>query len=171
MRYIQETILKEEKLIYWTRPHWIIFMPSVISMIVAILLFIYGPALFGPTGYFVFFGFYLYQIIAILALLFGIYSILSSYIHYQTSEYGITDKRILMKTGWIQRKSLEVFLDKVEAVRVDQSILGRILDYGTIVIIGTGGTEDPYYSVPQPLEFRKKVQQQIDLYERWRRSL
>lgn len=171
MRYIQDTILKDEKLIFATRPHWIVFAPAAISIIFALILISYGPDVLGTFAYVVVLGFYLYQLFAIVLILFGAYQAVSAYITYQTSEYGITDKRILMKTGWIQRNSLEVFLDKIEAVRVDQSIPGRILNYGTIVIVGTGGTEDPFYSIPDPLAFRKRVQQQIDLYERWRSSL
>lgn len=171
MQYIQNTILKNEKLVYWARPHWIIFAPAAISILLALILISYGPALLGSLAYFQLFGLYFYQLFAILVILFGIYNIISAYINYQTSEYGITDKRILMKTGWIQRNSLEVFLDKIEAVRVGQSILGRILNYGTLIIVGTGGTEDPFFNIPDPLSFRKQVQQQIDLYERSRSGL
>lgn len=163
MRYIQSTILKNEKLIFWTRPHWIIFFPAVVSFLAALFFIYYGPRL-GLIGLRLF-NLEIYQLIALIAFLFGVYGCISGYITYQTSEYGITDRRVLMKTGWIRRNSLEIFLDKIEAVRVNQSILGRILNYGTIVIVGTGGTEDPFYSVPNPLEFRKRVQQQIDMYE------
>ena len=89
---------------------------------------------------------------------------IKTYIFYRCSEYGITNKRVLMKTGWIQRNSLEMFLDKIEAIHVDQTVLGRLLGYGTLMIVGTGGSRDPFVNVPRPLHFRKMVQQEIDDY-------
>lgn len=165
MRYISNTLLQNEKLIYYTRPHWIIFAPTFFSFLVALILYSKGPDIFGPVGNLRYFNLYVYEILAILAAIIGLFGLINAYITFQTSEYGITDRRILMKTGWIRRNSLEVFLDKIEAVKVNQSIFGRVLNYGTLIIVGTGGTEDPFFSIPAPLHFRKKVQQQIDLYD------
>ena len=50
-------------------------------------------------------------------------------------------------------------LSKIESVNIDQSILGRILGYGTIHIIGTGGTKEAFPQIQKPLEFRKKFQE------------
>ena len=161
-RYIRETLLKDEKLIYYTRPHWIIFAPGVIALIVSFLFFTYGPTYFALRFSFLD-GYQLYVICGAVTLLIGVYWLISAYITYRTSEYGITDKRVLMKTGWIRRNSLEIFLRKLEAINVNQTIPGRILNYGTLVVIGTGGTEDFYFNVPQPLSFRKRVQQQAEL--------
>jgi len=76
-----------------------------------------------------------------------------------TSEFAITNKRIMIKVGLISRRTLEMNLAKVESVNVDQSILGRILGYGNIIIIGTGGTREPFYRISRPLDFRKAFQQ------------
>jgi uncharacterized membrane protein YdbT with pleckstrin-like domain len=76
-----------------------------------------------------------------------------------TSEFAVTNKRIMIKVGLISRRTLEMNLAKVESVNVDQSILGRILGYGNITIIGTGGTREPFYRISRPLDFRKAVQQ------------
>ncbi len=80
---------------------------------------------------------------------------------YHYSEYGITDKRILMKTGFIQRQSLELFLDKVESIKVDQSLLGRLLNFGGIIVVGTGGSHDRFFDIEDPLKFRKKTQETL----------
>ncbi len=66
-----------------------------------------------------------------------------------------------MKVGFIRRKSLEVLLSKVEGIQVDQSILGRILGFGSVTIIGTGGTQDQFDMLKSPFEFRRKAQEQI----------
>ena len=76
-----------------------------------------------------------------------------------SSEFAITSKRIIIKVGLISRRTIEMNLAKVESVNVDQSILGRILGYGTITVIGTGGTREPFYQISRPLDFRKAFQQ------------
>jgi uncharacterized membrane protein YdbT with pleckstrin-like domain len=75
------------------------------------------------------------------------------------SEFGITNKRLIIKTGILSRKTLELNLSKIESVNVNQSFLGRILDYGSIGVIGTGGTKEYFVSIKNPLEFRKKFQE------------
>lgn len=76
-----------------------------------------------------------------------------------SDEFAITNKRIIVKTGLISRKTLEMNLNKIESVNVDQSILGRMLGYGTIRIIGTGGTREEFPNISNPLAFRKKFQE------------
>ncbi len=161
-RYIQSTLLKDEELIYIARPHWIIFSPAVITLFLALLFYYYGPVYFSFRSS-LWGGYQLFDVISAVVALVGLYWLLTAYIMYRTAEYGITDKRVLMKTGWIRRNSLEIFLRKLEGINVNQTVTGRVLNYGTIVIIGTGGTQDIYYNVPDPLGFRKRVQQQTDL--------
>ncbi len=163
MQYIHSNLLSEEKVTYATRPHWIIFAYPAVYLFFAILFMVYGPRYYMTK--FVMFNMPLYQIAALIALAITIYYAIAALINFNTTEYGVTNKRVLMKTGWIRRRSLELFLDKVEAIYVNQSILGRILNYGTLVVIGTGGSRDPFTYVPSPLHFRKIAQQEIDLEE------
>jgi uncharacterized membrane protein YdbT with pleckstrin-like domain len=74
-----------------------------------------------------------------------------------TSEFAITNKRVIIKVGLISRRTIELNLQKVESIGVDQGILGRIFGYGTIVIVGTGGTKEPFNAIADPLAFRKAV--------------
>lgn len=82
-------------------------------------------------------------------------------IAFLTSEFAITNKRVIIKVGLIRRRTLEMNLNKIESVKVDQGILGRILGYGTIVIIGTGGTREPFAAISDPMTFRKKFEEPI----------
>ncbi|OHD62910.1 MAG: hypothetical protein A2176_02870 [Spirochaetes bacterium RBG_13_51_14] len=84
---------------------------------------------------------------------------ISPLIDYYTSEFAITNKRIITKIGLIRRETMELNIPKVESVNVDQSILGRILGYGAISIVGTGGSRATFYKISKPLEFRKAFQQ------------
>ncbi|MBK7147944.1 MAG: PH domain-containing protein [Bacteroidetes bacterium] len=76
-----------------------------------------------------------------------------------SDEFVVTNKRLICKTGLISRKTLEMNLNKIETVNVDQSILGRLLGYGTITIIGTGGTREAFEDIAAPVEFRKRFQE------------
>ena len=57
------------------------------------------------------------------------------------TEMAVTDRRIIYKRGLIRRMTAEMNIEKVESVSVGQSILGRILDYGTIDVRGTGARD------------------------------
>jgi uncharacterized membrane protein YdbT with pleckstrin-like domain len=161
MNYLQKTLLPDEKILHYTGPHVIIFSPAILWVIVSLVFFlsanfftamqIFGTSIPGLFG----------DISLIVALLYGFIS----YLTYISSEYGITNKRVLMKVGFIRRNSLEILLHKIESIYVQQSILGRVLNYGTIVIAGTGGSKDPFPYIPDPLMFRRKVQEQIEKIE------
>ncbi|MGA3211603.1 MAG: PH domain-containing protein [Terriglobales bacterium] len=79
-----------------------------------------------------------------------------------STEMAVTNKRVLVKVGLMSRRSIEIMLSKIESVRVDQSVMGRILRFGTIVVRGVGGTPEPFADIANPLEFRRRVQEQID---------
>jgi uncharacterized membrane protein YdbT with pleckstrin-like domain len=76
-----------------------------------------------------------------------------------SDEFVITDKRVIVKTGIISRRTLEMNLNKIESVNVDQSIMGRLLGYGTITIIGTGGTHESFPDIGNAVGFRKRFQE------------
>jgi uncharacterized membrane protein YdbT with pleckstrin-like domain len=78
------------------------------------------------------------------------------YIDYRFSEFAITSKRVIIKTGIINIDTFEMNLSKVETINVNQSILGRLLGYGDITIIGTGGSTKKFDNISNPMEFRKK---------------
>lgn len=76
-----------------------------------------------------------------------------------SSEFVITNRRIIIKTGFISRKTFEMNLSKIESVNVDQTFMGRIFGYGSMTIIGTGGTRESFQNISRPLEFRKAFQE------------
>ena len=76
-----------------------------------------------------------------------------------SDEFAITNKRVIIKTGLISRRTIELNLSKIESVNVDQGILGRILGFGSLQIVGTGGTKEIFPNINKPLTFRKKFQE------------
>jgi uncharacterized membrane protein YdbT with pleckstrin-like domain len=84
---------------------------------------------------------------------------LSPIIERWTTEFAITNKRVINKAGLVERRTFEMNLNKIESVNVEQSILGRILGYGDIEIIGTGGTKEQFKHISDPITFRKTFQE------------
>ena len=76
-----------------------------------------------------------------------------------SDEFVVTNKRVIIKTGIVSRKTLEMNLNKIESVNVDQSIMGRLLGYGDITIMGTGGTRETFPNIGNAVEFRKRFQE------------
>jgi uncharacterized membrane protein YdbT with pleckstrin-like domain len=76
-----------------------------------------------------------------------------------SSEFAITNKRVIMKVGLVSRRVLEMNLSKIESVNVDQGVWARMLGYGTITVIGTGGTRETFADISAPMEFRRQFQQ------------
>jgi uncharacterized membrane protein YdbT with pleckstrin-like domain len=97
------------------------------------------------------------QIAAAVAMLIGLLFILVAVIGRLTTELVLTDRRIITKRGFITRDTVEMNLAKVESVRVDQSLLGRILDYGDVTVVGTGSSLEPLRGIADPLALRKQL--------------
>jgi uncharacterized membrane protein YdbT with pleckstrin-like domain len=76
------------------------------------------------------------------------------------AEFVITNRRIVIKEGFIARRTFEMNLSKIETVNVDQSVMGRILNYGSIIIIGTGGTTERFHNIARPMVFKRRFQEQ-----------
>jgi uncharacterized membrane protein YdbT with pleckstrin-like domain len=151
MSYVDEHLLAGENVVHRTKLHWVLFLtPAVIA---GLLLLLFLPMAVGSgdlgTGATI-----LLVFIVLSGLLF-----LGRFITYKTSEFAVTNKRVIIKVGFIRRRSLEVLLQKVEAIGVDQPILGRLLNYGTITVTGTGGSREAFPQITDPLTFRRKVQE------------
>ncbi len=87
---------------------------------------------------------------------------MKAFIQRMTTELAVTSKRVITKVGLIRRSTMELNHSKVESFHVDQSILGRIFGFGTLVVNGTGGGKTPVPNIDSPLEFRREAMQTID---------
>jgi uncharacterized membrane protein YdbT with pleckstrin-like domain len=150
MSYLDDHLLAGERIVYRARLHWIIFGGAIVLVTLGILLAIILQATQHDYWYV---GLGLAGIGLLLAI--------GPAIRYISSEFAVTDKRVLAKHGFIERESIETLLSKVEAIGVDQGIVGRVFDYGSITITGTGGTEEYFPRISAPLEFRRQIQSQV----------
>ena len=104
--------------------------------------------------------------ILLLVLVVGLYFLIVAWIRYRTTEFAVTDRRVMAKTGLVSRRTVEMFLDKVESLNVEQSIPGRVFGYGTVTIRGTGATSEAFGNISAPLELRKHFMEAADAYRR-----
>ena len=86
-----------------------------------------------------------------------------AYVKYKTTELAITNKRVIAKFGFISRRTVELNINKVESIQVDQSVLGRIFNFGTLVISGAGDPQAPIPGISDPMSFRKAFIEAQDL--------
>lgn len=92
----------------------------------------------------------------------GLLVLLAAWIKFKTTELAVTNKRVITKTGFISRHTLELNLAKTESMQVNQSLLGRVFDYGSLQINGTGTSHAPLDGIAAPLEFRRQFMQAQD---------
>lgn len=153
MGYIDKTLMDGETVIYRTRLHWFIFYQPVLFVVAFALCIYQGSQPNAAEGFWA---------LAFFFFVFSIYSLISTFIRFKTSEFAVTDKRVILKTGFIKRNSLELLLAKTESIAVDQGIIARIFGFGSITVCGTGGSKNPFHKIDAPFEFRKKVQEQLE---------
>src|SRR5262245_12341437 len=164
MSYIDANLIPGEKVVYQTRLHWIVMLGHILFA-----FFVLG----APGGILLYFArkeqaetpaqnVHVLLGGAGVLLVSGVAVIIAGLVRRNATEMAVTTRRVVIKTGLAARKTIEMLLNKVESIEVSETASGRMLGYGTIVVIGTGGTSEPFHKVAHPLEFRSQVQQQIE---------
>jgi uncharacterized membrane protein YdbT with pleckstrin-like domain len=153
-RYIDDILQPGEKVLYSTNAHWIFYWPAIAAWILALVVLILSmtagagvPAL-GLSG----------LAAAVVIAIAGLYFAIRGWFHRFTTETDVTDRRVVHKTGFINRHTFEIALDKIASVDVDQSIAGRLLNYGSVTIVGVGeGSTKTIDTIASPLAFRSAI--------------
>ncbi len=152
MGYVEKNLISGEKLVYRTGVHWcVLFWPVVLALLFAaagVFCAIQQDANFLYAGAALF-------VVALVILI-------SAIVKRNATEIGVTNRRVIIKTGLASRRSLEIMLPKVESIGISEPFWGRMLGYGTVVIHGTGGTPEPFDKIAHPSQFRMHVQEQAD---------
>ena len=146
MGYVETILEPGERVTHRAYLHWIIYVRAAL------------PTVIGGLIYFAAIDSDAMTTIGLLLVLFGALCILNAAINRWTTEIAVTDWRIILKRGLIRRDTIEINTPQVESVDVSQSILGRLLNYGTVIVRGTGGGLNPLAYVSAPLPLRRAVQ-------------
>jgi uncharacterized membrane protein YdbT with pleckstrin-like domain len=94
--------------------------------------------------------------VVLLVVVVGLFFLIVAWVNVRSTEIAITNRRVIAKFGFIKRDTVEINLDKVEALKVEQGLLGRMLNYGTVFISGAGTSVAPIRNIADPLVFRRK---------------
>jgi uncharacterized membrane protein YdbT with pleckstrin-like domain len=150
-RYIDEILQPGEKVLYSTNAHWVFYLPAIIAWLVAAVLVVLSRLTTADSVVL------LCLAAAAVAAIAALYWTVKAWFHRLTTETDVTNRRVVHKTGFITRKTFEMALDKIESVDVDQSISGRILDYGNVTILGVGEGRQTIQTIASPLAFRNAI--------------
>ncbi len=162
MSYVEDNLMPNEKILFSAKVSPAIFISPFIILIIGIVIFIKAIEMNQQMDDF---GKILSGLVCLISIGFIIatfYLIIDSIITIITTEFAITNKRLIAKTGFVRRNTIEMLLNKIESASVNQSILGRILKFGTITITGTGGTQQRFRAIVDPMDLRKKIYQVLE---------
>lgn len=149
MNYVQRVLQPGEVIRHTASIHWIVYWPGLVCLLAALGAYGYAELRAHSSPF--------WQVVAGLLGIVGLLLLVPEWFTWWTTEIAVTNLRVIFKAGFIRRTTNEMNMDKVESVRVDQSILGRILDYGDVTIIGTGEGEEELRTVARPLDLRNHI--------------
>jgi uncharacterized membrane protein YdbT with pleckstrin-like domain len=168
MGYVDRNLVPGETLLYRTRHHWLVLLgplfggllllvPGIALLVEAIATrdtagLAVGSTVISPK-LMVSFG----AVLVVAAIITFSYGVAKR----NATEMAVTNRRVLIKTGIGSRRTLDLMLSRVESIGVEESTVGRVLGYGSVVVRGTGGTPEPFLMIAHPQEFRRAVQEQI----------
>ncbi|ETR77483.1 membrane protein [Afipia sp. P52-10] len=150
-RYIDDILQPGEKVLYSTTIHWIVYLPALLAWVVAVVFFALqrGAVTDGLN--------ILWLALSLVSMLIALYWTVRAWFRRWTTETDVTNFRVVHKEGFIQRRTFEMNLDKVESVDVTQSIPGRLLNYGDVLIRGVGEGDKDIRMIGSPLQFRNHI--------------
>jgi uncharacterized membrane protein YdbT with pleckstrin-like domain len=151
MSYIQRVLQPNETLIYQTRLHWLVYAKALMFVVIA--------AAFAYAGYYAGGDDFLNAGLAAAAffLFIAVISAIHAAIRRASTELAVTDHRVIFKRGIVSRYTIEMARSKIESIDVHQSFWGRIFNYGTILVRGTGGSLEPFRNIENPLQLRSSI--------------
>jgi uncharacterized membrane protein YdbT with pleckstrin-like domain len=170
LSYVEKNLVPGETLLYQTRHHWIVLLgPAFLSVVlelagIALLVVAFasksghGPGDSGMGGSQI-----AMIVAAVVLLMSGTATLLYGLTKRNATEMAVTNKRVLIKTGMVGRRTLDLMLGKVESIGVEETMMGRTLGYGTVILRGTGGTPESFVLIAHPQEFRRQVQEHVGL--------
>ena len=162
MSYVEKHLMEGETVVYKTRLHWIVLVaPVLIGAFIGVpgLVLLARSSIWtgekNVTSEFMMVGGASFLLIALAFVARGILS-------RNATEIAVTNRRVVAKVGVASRRSIELLLSRVAGIDVEETVVGRILGYGKVIVRGTGGMPESFDMIAHPLEFRTRVQQQIE---------
>ncbi len=152
--YVRSILMPSERVLAVAKIHWFIYLSPLVFTFLALVLTVIGIMLVSggdEEASYVAFGF------GLLFWLSALIGLLNAFLTRKYTEFALTDQRVIGKVGILRRSSLELILGKVESIGVNQSLMGRIFRFGTLVISGSGGTRQSFPFIADPMKLKQAV--------------
>ena len=148
MDYVERILQPGEQVRHISSIHWIVYWPGVAVALLAVVAYWFSETRY-LTGFWRYTG-YALALVAVILLV-------QQWFQWWITEIAVTNRRVIYKTGFVRRQTNEMNMDKVESVKINQTILGRILDYGDVTILGTGEGFETLRTIASPIELRNGI--------------
>jgi uncharacterized membrane protein YdbT with pleckstrin-like domain len=148
MDYVQRVLQPGEQVRHISSIHWIVYWPGVAVALLAVVAYWFSETRF-LTGMWRYTAYALALVAAVL--------LIQQWFQWWVTEIAVTNRRVIYKKGLVRRQTNEMNMDKVESVKINQSILGRMLDYGDVTILGTGEGFETLRTIASPIELRNSI--------------
>lgn len=151
MAYADKVLQPGESIVYRAKLHWIIYLGGIVFVVAAVILALLAVVLPGATlrlGL---------MLASLIALFLGLFQMLRAWFVTANTEITVTNRRLIYKTGFLARDTIEMNLDKVESVLVEQNLIGRMLDFGRVIVRGVGSGLEPIDRVAAPLQLHRNI--------------
>jgi len=167
MSYAEKSLVPGETLLYQTRHHWMVLVGHALMSFAfaALAVGLFVEALAAKNGKGMAAGASAMGMEAM--TIFGVFLLVLAMVTFaygiakrNATEMAVTNRRVLIKTGMGSRRTLDLMLSRVESIGVEETVFGRMLGYGSVIVRGTGGTPEPFVMIAHPQEFRRAVQEQ-----------
>jgi uncharacterized membrane protein YdbT with pleckstrin-like domain len=149
MRYIDSVVQPGETVRQVATIHWIVYLPGLAVLFVTTIIYLMVP----KNGMMQTIGSWL----ALCLLAGSVYLLIRAWLRQFSTEYAVTDRRVIYKRGLVWRKTMEMNMDKISSVDVEQSIFGRMLNYGTVRVYSPGADPEPIKDIGSPIDFRTHI--------------
>ena len=144
MGYIEKNLIDDETIIYRAKIAWaVLFIPLLLTIVLIRIIS------------------NMHTIIVVITVAYCIYLITRSILTIITTEFALTNRRIIAKKGFIKRNTMEIHLKQLESMSVSQPLNGRFFGFGTVTVVGTGGTREQFKSILNPFVLQKQVNRQV----------
>ena len=148
MSYVQRVLQPGEQVRHISSIHWIVYWPGVAVALLAVVAYWFSETRF-LTG--------MWRYTAYALALVAVVLLIEQWFQWWVTEIAVTNRRVIYKKGLVRRQTNEMNMDKVESVKINQSILGRMLDYGDVTILGTGEGFETLRTIASPIELRNSI--------------
>lgn len=159
MSYVEQSLGEGEVVRHVAHKHWVIFVAPVFQLLVGLVLVWIGYKI-GDLWLRLD---WLMRVLGFIIVVFGALHLLGAWLTRITTELAVTNRKVIGKWGLISRRTIEQRLDKVDSIEVEQTILGRILGYGTVEVRGSGVSMTPLRMIAGPLTFRRRVEDALNV--------